>query len=232
MTADKLRILGDLWASNAFGDVTEWRKLGGAELRAECARLQAHWVSLGWSVGTFNAQDMLEYLQRQWQPRTFLIGDEHVSDTTVQADSLEDALELARDWARDGSWDHRCEVDVFAVELDPLADDGRDRRGAEVGDRTWTTVEVGEDAPEPECEEADEHDWRSPHSVLSGLKENPGVWSEGGTKMVFRKVCKHCGCYRTETSVGAQRNPGELDRIEYDRPDEVSLRWVSKCLKE
>ena len=142
MTADKLRILGDLWASNAFGDVTEWRKLGGEELRAECAGLHAHWVSLGYSVGSFNAQDMLEYLHRQWQPRTFLIGDEHVSDTTVQADSLEDALELARDWARDGSWDHRCEVDVFAVELDPLADDGRDRRGAEVGDRTWTTVEV------------------------------------------------------------------------------------------
>ena len=230
MTADKLRILGDLWASNAFGDVTEWQNLGGAELRAECAGLHAHWTSLGWNVGMFNAQDMIEYLQRRWQPPTFLIGDEH-TDTIVEADSLEDALEAARDWARDGSWDHRCEVDVFAVRLNPLVDDGRDRRGAIAGVRVWTTVEVGEDPPEPDCE-ADEHDWRSPHSVLSGLKENPGVWSEGGTRMVFRKVCKHCGCYRTETSVGAQRNPGELDRIEYDKPDEVSLRWVSKFSKK
>jgi len=219
MTADKLRILGDLWASNAFGDVAEWRTLGGAELRAECARLHAHWVSLGWSVGTFNAQDMLEYLQRQWQPRTFLIGDEHVSDTTVQADSLEDALELARDWARDGSWDHRCEVDVFAVELDPLADDGRDRRGAEVGDRAWTTVEVGEDPPEPECSE-DEHDWQAPHDVVGGLRENPGVWSAGGTTMTFHRVCAHCGLHRHETCHGAQRNRGQLDTIEYRRAGE------------
>jgi hypothetical protein len=49
--------------------------------------------------------------------------------------------------------------------------------------------------------------------------------------MVFRKVCKHCGCYRTETSVGAQRNPGELDRIEYDQPDDASLRWVNSRKK-
>jgi hypothetical protein len=220
MTADKLRILGDLWASNAFGDVAEWRKLGGEELRAECAGLHAHWVTLGYSVGSFNAQDMLEYLHRQWQPRTFLIGDEHVSDTTVQADSMEDALELARDWARDGSWDHRCEVDVFAVELDPLADDGRDRRGAEVGDRTWTTVEVGEDAPEPECSEADEHDWQAPHDVVGGLRENPGVWSAGGTTMTFHRVCAHCGLHRHETCHGAQRNRGQLDTIEYRRAGE------------
>ena len=230
MTADKLRILGDLWASNAFGDVTEWRKLGGTELRAECAGLHAHWASLGWSVGSFNAQDMLEYLQRQWQPRTFLIGDEHVSDTTVQADSLEDALELARDWARDGSWDHRCEVHVFAVELNPLADDGRDRRGAEVGYRLWTRVEVGEDAPEPECSEA-EHDWRAPHSVVGGLSENPGVWSTGGTTTTHVRVCAHCGMYRDETCHGAQRNPGQLDTTEYRQADDASLEYVARLAK-
>jgi hypothetical protein len=164
--------------------------------------------------------------------RPYLIGDECVSDTVVYAASLEDALDLAKDWERDGSWDQRCEVDVFAVELDLDAYENGNRREAYIGYLAWATVEVGEDPPEPECEAADEHDWCSPHSVLGGLTENPGVWSEGGTKMVFRKVCKHCGCYRTETSVGAQRNPGELDRLEYDKPDEVSLRWVSKCLKE
>lgn len=162
--------------------------------------------------------------------KAYLIGDEHVSDTVVQADSLEDALELARDWARDGSWDQRCEVDVFAVELDLDAYESGNKREAYVGDLAWATVEVGEDPPEPECSE-DEHDWRAPHSVVGGLSENPGVWSEGGTTMTFHRVCAHCGLNRHETRHGAQRNPGQLDTVEYRRADEMSLAYVARLAK-
>ncbi len=162
--------------------------------------------------------------------KTYLIGDELGEDTTVQADSLEQALELACDWARDGSWDTKFELDVFAVELDPAQDDGRDRRGAEVGERLWGAVEVGEDPPEPECSE-DEHDWRAPHSVVGGLSENPGVWSAGGTTMTFHRVCAHCGLHRHETCHGAQRNPGQLDTIEYRGADDASLAYVARMAK-
>ena len=146
--------------------------------------------------------------------RPYLIGDECVSDTVVYAASLADALELAQDWARDGSWDHRCEVDVFAVELDLAAYESGDKRQSYIGDLSWATVEVGEDPPEPECTE-DEHDWQRPHEIVGGLRENPGVWSEGGTTMTFHSVCAHCGLHKHETHCGAQRNPGQLDTVEY-----------------
>lgn len=147
--------------------------------------------------------------------KSYLIGDEHGADEIIQAESLEQALDLACDWAKGGSWDCRCEIEVFAVEFDTtVKNNGSDRRGEEIGDREWTTVEVGENQPEPECTE-DSHDWQTPHDIVGGLKENPGVWSLGGTTMTYHSVCSHCGLHRHETTYGAQRNPGQLDKIKY-----------------
>lgn len=85
---------------------------------------------------------------------------------------------------------------------------------------------------EPECEQGggdDDggHDWRSPHSVVGGIKENPGVWSNAGTSMTYRSVCARCGCYRTKTTAGSQRNPGEPAAVvEYADADEPSKAWL------
>jgi hypothetical protein len=66
-----------------------------------------------------------------------------------------------------------------------------------------------------------------PHEVVGGVRENPGVWSLGGTAMLFKQVCSRCGLYKVETHSGAQRNPGQLEvEIEYREPDEISRRWV------
>ena len=145
--------------------------------------------------------------------KSYLIGDGQ-ADEVIQAASMKEAKELAAQWIKDGSWDSRCEVDVRVVEIDPSQTDGRDRRGAEVGDCVWITVEVGENPSEPECVE-ESHDWRGE----GGLKDNPGVFSLGGTRMAYHSVCKHCGLNRREVTVGAQRNPGELDTVEYCRPE-------------
>jgi hypothetical protein len=41
------------------------------------------------------------------------------------------------------------------------------------------------------------HDWRTPHSVVGGLRENPGVWGVGaGVAEHF--VCSRCGAYKVE----------------------------------
>lgn len=150
--------------------------------------------------------------------KTFLIGDGQV-DETILANDMEEAKSLAADWIREGSWDCKCEIDVQVAEID--AD-------KEVVDREWITVEVGEDPPEPECY-ADEHDWQTPWRLLGGLRENPGVWSKGGTTMVYRSVCKNCGCYRTETDYGCQRNPGQPTRsVEYDKADFASTEWIDR----
>lgn len=219
--------LRKLWTSNAWGEVDAVRYLDHDEQLESLEALRDHWQQdNGWDVSGFTVEDMREFLEAEQRdlPRHYCTGD-GVVENILQAKDAVEAMDLAIDWWAEGSWENRTELDIFVREINPWDDDME-------FPMDWKTIEVGEDPPEPDCEGADEHDWRSPHSVLSGLKENPGVWSEGGTRMVFRKVCKHCGCYRTETSVGAQRNPGELDRIEYDKPDEVSLRWVSKFSKE
>jgi hypothetical protein len=76
---------------------------------------------------------------------------------------------------------------------------------------------------EPACPAADEHDWTS--EFEPGLKENPGVWSVGGTAMVFTARCRCCGMQRTERHTGSQRNPGECDTTEYSEPD---AEWVAE----
>jgi hypothetical protein len=62
------------------------------------------------------------------------------------------------------------------------------------------------------------HDWSSEGE--GGCSENPGVWSTGGTSMVFKSHCTHCGLRRTERTTGSQRNPGECDTVSYEMPDE------------
>lgn len=90
-------------------------------------------------------------------------------------------------------------------------------------DRESQTVSKDED--EPECD-ADEHDWRSPHKLLGGLKENPGVWAHGGG-VVIKEVCAHCGRYRV-TDTWAQGPGGEqgLREVKYEDADSESLTWI------
>lgn len=67
---------------------------------------------------------------------------------------------------------------------------------------------------EPPCTKKN-HNWIRPYEVVGGLKENPGVWSLGGTIIRYTSICKHCGCKKVETCFGEQRNPYQEDTIEY-----------------
>lgn len=89
-----------------------------------------------------------------------------------------------------------------------------------------TVMEI--DPSEPECIEGEEHDWRSPYSVLGGLKENPGVWGHGGG-IIIKTVCAHCGAYKIDDSWAQNPENGEqgLDSVEYHAPDDVSLAWLA-----
>jgi len=59
----------------------------------------------------------------------------------------------------------------------------------------------------------EDHEWT--RAGEGGCDSNPGVWSTGGTSMVFHSHCRRCGLHRTEHHVGSQRNPGEHDSVEY-----------------
>ena len=60
-----------------------------------------------------------------------------------------------------------------------------------------------------------EHDWTALYEVEGGMKENPGVWSTGGTTYVHADHCSKCSLARKQTNYGSQRNPGQVDKVEY-----------------
>lgn len=80
---------------------------------------------------------------------------------------------------------------------------------------------------EPECAGEHDHDWRSPYSVLGGIKENPGVWGHGGG-VILREVCAHCGRYRITDTWAQRKDTGEqgLESVKYEDADEASLAWA------
>jgi hypothetical protein len=71
------------------------------------------------------------------------------------------------------------------------------------------------DPPAPKCC-ARSHCFQTPHEIVGGLKENPGVWGHGGG-VIIREVCMHCGCERTTDTWAHDRSTGEqgLESIAY-----------------
>lgn len=66
-------------------------------------------------------------------------------------------------------------------------------------------------------DDPDDHDWTSEGE--GGCDQNPGVWSRGGTTMIFRSRCRRCGLMRREVVYGPHRNPGQVDTVEYEMAD-------------
>ena len=146
--------------------------------------------------------------------------DNNGSYEDIDAENLSDAEEQAEDWIREGEWgDKGASVDCRIT-------------NQETEEEHWITVEIPpneesliSDAVGPYDEicgnSPDDHDWTSEGE--GGCKENPGVWSLGGTKMVTSQHCRSCGLAREEHVVGAQRNPGECDTVEYRMLGEVEI---------
>lgn len=140
----------------------------------------------------------------------------------LPASSMEEAIDLAEELCREGSWgDEGASVSVWITETNS--------KGEET-DFHSMTVEIEPDhaalirraGGDPRCD----HDWTSEGE--GGCRENPGVWSLGGTKMSFASHCRTCGLHRRALWHGSQRNPGEQDTVSYSQPD----RWCAECQRE
>ena len=142
----------------------------------------------------------------------YRIREDSGASEIIDADDLESAVEAAKEWASEGSYDERVMVSVHVQGID---DDGEDTDEYESAE-----VEAGPEPEAPECADGEEHEWEYPHEIVGGLKENPGVWSNGGTTMTFHSVCCHCGAHKHETSYGSQRNPGQCDQVNYEEADD------------
>ena len=132
--------------------------------------------------------------------------------TEVEAASLDEALELAADWAREGEWDPRgvlIEVEV---------------RCPETGEGAVAEIVVGadEDALDEHAAEhwrsGHVHRWETPHWLVGGLQENPGVTGCGGARIIIESWCR-CGARRREDSDPLRRHPeGPPSIVDIDYP--------------
>lgn len=61
---------------------------------------------------------------------------------------------------------------------------------------------------EPRCVDAKDHEWESPHDLLGGLEDNPGVFGKGGG-VIIERVCVRCGCSKVEDTWAQDRETGE-----------------------
>jgi len=139
-------------------------------------------------------------------------------DREIEADTIEQAVasidDEADDWCSDGEWgDDGAAIEIY---WKLYADEDQTE---ELDEGSCTiTIEPNHDAlikaagGDVDCD----HEWSSEGE--GGCDENPGVWSTGGTSMVFVSHCTQCGLRRRENHTGSQRNPGEHDTVEYEQP--------------
>lgn len=160
---------------------------------------------------------------------TYTVSDGGSTIDLDDADSMESAREigedLAAEWAGDLSCPEGGEIELTIIARDWFGD---------IVDRDYVVFAIDPDHEQligeatRKCDRdycgdsPDDHDWTSGEG---GLRENPGVWSLGGTKMLFASHCRTCGLGRREYHCGSQRNPGEHDRTTYSMPD----RWCADC---
>jgi len=126
---------------------------------------------------------------------------------TIKADGLERAVMEAKSRINTTTYDVESTIWI-SVHIDAL--------GAEGDWDHVETVTVGLDPDEPECTEA-EHDWQSPIEIVGGLKENPGVWGNGGG-VIITEVCMHCGCERVTDTWAQNSETGKqgLKSVSYE----------------
>jgi hypothetical protein len=137
----------------------------------------------------------------------------------LDAQTLEDARIEAAALLHEGDWEPGL------VEADLLTLD-QDEAGEEMVVSSETmTLSIPE--PEPECPEGD-HDWQSPHALVGGIQENPGVWGSGaGVTML--EVCASCGTYReTDTAAQCPATGRTYRKVSYREPDARSRAWVER----
>jgi len=214
------RVLGD--TDTLRDDATDDDRLDAAS-----ALIRAGWAleDAADVLGLGHADDSNHvYVQRAW------VSDDYVGER----DDVPSYVPDLQDWA-DEHAQHCAEMAVgsggdsdqpitwrYSAEIEAVDADG---------DRV--TVEGHGDAieepPAAECEEADdgEHDWCSPHEVVGGIAENPGVWGNGGG-VIITEVCRHCGTYRTTDTWATGHDGRPTTTVTYHEADDASLAWIAQ----
>jgi hypothetical protein len=140
------------------------------------------------------------------------------------------AAEAAKKYIDDGDWgDDRSSTAWITASAWKWGLDSDGRKVHVFEESHTVTIE----ADEPECVDGGEHVWESPYSILGGLKENPGVWGNGGG-VIVKEVCMCCGSVKTTDTWAQNSATGEqgLTSVEYsggEYADEVRSRQIAKA---
>lgn len=132
------------------------------------------------------------------------------------------ALEYGEEWLRSGDWGkNRSETLFLEAEVVQLHDDGQFKE-------TLGHIRVALQPDEPKCS-AGSHAWCSPHELVGGLKDNPGVFGSGGGVRI-KEVCRHCGtCRLTDTwATNPQDGTQGHETVEYFPAGKEELEWVAQ----
>lgn len=189
-----------------------------------------------------------------------MISNEHYEKAIqclVNAEELEKALEVAIKYHDHQTWlaeDGNCEVEYdlpdrsyAAQEYVDDGDWGELKQTCWINVYTWPRYYVGDiyiddendrestmiaiDPEEPDCTSMSGcHNWQSPHYLVGGIKENPGVLGRGGG-VIIDEACMACGCQRTtdtwaqcpDTGVQGLRSISYQPEY-YDIPPEVMFK--------
>lgn len=149
-------------------------------------------------------------------------GDETI---TIEADTLEEAHDIAcsevAEWCNGVDWG----IEGASVQCWYTL---TDEEGNEEDGYLDVNIECNEDAlikaagGDIDCN----HKWTAEGE--GGCRENPGVWSLGGTSMSFATHCTECGLHRKEYITGSQKNPGDHDTVSFSVPES----WCQECQSE
>jgi hypothetical protein len=125
----------------------------------------------------------------------------------IRSRSVAAAQKRAAQWLREG-WSPHVEQETLYVSALVLPVRDRD---------AGTVVDVALHPSAPPCEPGHEHSWYSPHEILGGLRENPGVWGHGGG-VIIHEICRHCGMRMTTDTWAQHPQTGEqgLTRVTYE----------------
>lgn len=220
-----------LAAARIIGDTDPWQDYATDDdrLDAAAALIRAGWApSAAATVLGLRCAGEHVHVGHAWASDDYHGTDEAipagVRDLQAWADEhAQECAEIAVGSAGDDphgrriTW--RMSVEIAAVDAD--------------GDRVTVEGrgEAIEDPPAAKaCTAADRgaHEWCSPHSVVGGIAENPGVRGHGGG-VVVEEICRHCGMHRTTDTWATDRTTGRpTEQVTYRAAGERSLAWLAE----
>jgi len=130
----------------------------------------------------------------------FIAWDQYVSEY-FYSETYQEALKEAKEWYCDADWgqsEKTCWIEFLFGLSNEAGDEPED----------YDTITVALEPDCPECVDSDEHDFQSPYKIVGGIKENPGVFGNGGG-VIITEVCVKCVFKKTTDTWAQNPNNGE-----------------------